>query len=71
MERMKDKQESIYFITGSSKEEVSSSTFVEHLLKKGYEVLFLTEAINEYAFVLPARIQGEEVRERRQGGIQT
>merc|ERR1711971_542899 len=44
VERMKDEQEAIYYIAGGSKEEVTSSPFVERLLKKGYEVLFLTEA---------------------------
>ena len=33
--RMKDKQEHIYFIAGSSLDEVKSSPFVERLLKKG------------------------------------
>jgi len=38
VERMKDKQEHIYFIAGSSRKEVESSPFVERLLKKGFEV---------------------------------
>ena len=38
IERMKDKQEHIYFIAGSSRQEVERSPFVERLLKKGYEV---------------------------------
>jgi len=38
VERMKEKQEHIYFIAGSSRKEVETSPFVERLLKKGYEV---------------------------------
>jgi len=38
IERMKEKQEHIYFIAGSSRKEVETSPFVERLLKKGYEV---------------------------------
>ena len=49
VERMKDKQEDIYYIAGGSKNEVSSSPLVKRLLEKGYEVLFLTEAVDEYA----------------------
>merc|ERR1711874_846376 len=49
VERMKDKQESIFYMAGPSKEEVEKSPFVERLLKKGYEVLYLTEAVDEYA----------------------
>ena len=38
IERMKEKQEHIYFIAGTSRDEVEKSPFVERLLKKGYEV---------------------------------
>ena len=48
VERMKDKQENIYFMAGSSREEVVKSPFVERLLKKGYEVIFLIEPVDEY-----------------------
>ena len=41
VERMKDKQEHIYFIAGTSRKEVETSPFVERLLKKGYEVCIL------------------------------
>lgn len=40
VERMKEKQEHIYFIAGSSRKEVETSPFVERLLKKGYEVRY-------------------------------
>merc|ERR1712130_196236 len=43
VERMKDKQETIFYIAGGSKEEVEKSPFVGRLIKKGYEVLYLTE----------------------------
>lgn len=36
--RMKDKQEHIFFLAGGGMKEVTSSPFVERLLKKGYEV---------------------------------
>jgi len=49
VERMKDKQEQIFYIAGQSEQEVTESPFVERLLKKGYEVLYLTEAVDEYA----------------------
>ncbi|XP_015521689.1 endoplasmin [Neodiprion pinetum] len=47
--RMKEQQQHIYYIAGSSRGEVEKSPFVERLLKKGYEVLYLTEAVDEYA----------------------
>jgi HSP90 family molecular chaperone len=38
LERMKEKQELIYFVAGTSHDEVEKSPFVERQLKKGYEV---------------------------------
>merc|ERR1712209_127025 len=60
VERMKDKQESIFYIAGGSKEEVEKSPFVERLLKKGYEVLFLTEAVDEYAISALPEFEGKK-----------
>merc|ERR1712002_47752 len=46
--RMKENQKDIYFITGESKEVVGSSSFVERLKKRGLEVIYMTEPIDEY-----------------------
>jgi len=60
VERMKDKQEHIYYMAGGSSEEVAKSPFVERLLKKGYEVLYLTEAVDEYAISAIPEFEGKK-----------
>merc|ERR1711913_246484 len=46
--RMKENQKDIYYITGESKEVVAASSFVEKLKKRGLEVVYMTEPIDEY-----------------------
>lgn len=47
--RMKENQDKIYFITGESKDQVANSAFVERVRKRGFEVLYMVEPIDEYA----------------------
>ena len=47
--RMKENQKNIYFITAESKEVAENSSFVERVQKRGYEVLYMVDPIDEYA----------------------
>lgn len=47
--RMKSKQDHIFWLAGASRAEIQKSPFVERLLAKGYEVLYLVEAVDEYS----------------------
>lgn len=68
--RMKPKQQHIYYIAGASKEEVEKSPFVERLNKKGYEVLYLTEPVDEYTISSFPDFDGKKFQNVAKEGFQ-
>lgn len=60
VERMKPKQDMIFYIAGSSRAELEKSPFAERLLSKGYEVLYLVEAVDEYSISAIPEYEGKK-----------
>lgn len=58
--RMKPNQNHIYYIGGLNEEETKSSPFVERLVKKGYEVLYLIEPVDEHAISTLPEFEGKK-----------
>jgi len=69
VERMKDKQEQIFYMAGSTLKECQESPFVERLVKKGYEVLYLTEAVDEYSVSALPEFEGKKFQNVAKDGF--
>merc|ERR1719446_1625051 len=68
-DRLKEGQNDIFYITGESVASVSSSPFLEALRKKGYEVLYMVDPIDEYAVQQLKEFDGKKLKSTTKEGL--
>ncbi|CAH8568628.1 unnamed protein product [Schistosoma rodhaini] len=68
--RMKNGQEDIYYLTAASITEAKSSPFVERLIKKGYEVIYMVDPVDEYMLQSLTEYDKKKLRNVAKGTIE-
>ncbi|KAJ1985386.1 hypothetical protein H4R34_000040 [Dimargaris verticillata] len=68
--RMKGGQKQIYYVAAPTLQEAKKSPYVETLLARGYEVLFLTEQLDEYSMQALREFDGKMLRNVAQSGLE-
>lgn len=67
--RMKEGQKDIYFVTGESIQAIGNSPFIEKLKKEGFEILYMTDPIDEYVIQQLKEYDGKKLKNCSKEGL--
>ncbi len=66
---MKQEQKEIYYITGESRKELENSPYLEAFKEKGYEVLFMTDEIDDFIMGSLMEYKGKRLKSVIKGEV--
>jgi len=69
VKNMKANQKSIYYITGETEESLKNSPFLERLTRRGYEVLLMTDPLDEYVMSHMSEFDGHKFQSATKEGL--
>lgn len=67
--KMPEGQDAIYSLAGESAEQLRRSPYLESFLAKGYDVLFLTDPVDEYAMPQLREYKGKKIQPVDRGNV--
>lgn len=69
VEKMPEWQKSLFYVAGESIDAVEKSPFLEKAKRKGVQVLYLTDPIDEYAFQHMGEFEGHKLQSLTKEGV--
>ncbi len=69
VERMKEGQEEIFYLTGESRQVIAASPQLEAFRAKGYEVLYLDDAVDEFVVEALPEFAGHKLKSAGKGTV--
>jgi len=68
--RMKEGQDSIYYLIGPNREQIESSPYIEAFKSRGLEVIYFTDAVDEYVVDSLGTFDSKKIVSIRHGGVE-
>ena len=68
--RMKDGQDTIYYLVGASRDHIESSPYLEAFRSRGLEVIYFTDAVDEYVVEALGSFDGKKLVSIRNAGVE-
>lgn len=69
VEQMKEKQEFIYYVSASNKDQVMAMPQMDLIKKQGYDVLILKDNIDEFVMTILKEYEGKQFKSINQGDL--